>query len=223
VVIRIYAPSARLVETVDLGRRSPGPYEYLWPGRTAAGSILPEGTYRVVQRLTDAKGNVLQKTHSLVLSTERLIWTTSTITRKGSRYFATADPGNGWIKPSRSAYDGGVRLASGTAGVAVSYRFRVREAERYGAVTFRVLGRSPNGRRVAEGLWESMVCGPMDVACYTTQTMGPGYAWWSIRGGPGNISEGVAYGAVIVPYDGLVRTFDVARVKLVYRWAVLGR
>ena len=31
-----------------------------------------------------------------------------------------------------------------------------------------------------------------------------------------------AYGAVIVPYTGAVRIFDVARVRLIYRWAGLG-
>ena len=37
-----------------------------------------------------------------------------------------------------------------------------------------------------------------------------------------HVSARTAYGIVVVPYTGVVRKFDVNRVRLVYRWAVLG-
>lgn len=221
--IRFYSPSGGLLQTESLGSRPPGRYEFDWTGRTSSGAVLPEGSYRVEQRLTDLSGNVRTVSRSVTVSRKRLVWTTSTITRKGSRYDGFADTGNGSISTSRSAYADGVRLSSGTRGVAVNYRFTLHSALAYGnAVTFEVHGRSPNGKRAFEGLWHPRPCSPVNLDCYDTQAMGPGYAWWSIDGGPANISGGKAYGAVIVPYTGSSRIFDVAAVRLVYRWAKLG-
>jgi Big-like domain-containing protein/flagellar hook capping protein FlgD len=224
VLIRVYTPSNVLFRTFDLGHRGVGAYSYTWNGRNAAGSILRAGTYRIVQRITDDAANVKTTTSRVAISHKRLRWTTSSITLYGSQFRAAADPGNGYISPSRSAYYRGVRLNSGRVGVAVAYRFTVRSALRYGnTVTFRVLGRSPNGTKAVEGLWNRAYCPPLGVDCYDQKLMGPSYAWWSISGGSGLHLDGrTAWGLVSVPYTGAVRSFDVAKVRLTYRWAVLG-
>lgn len=223
VLIRIYAPSGALFRTVNLGKRPVGAYRYTWSGKSASGALLRVGTYRVVQRITDEAMNVRTVSTRVVLSAKRLRWTTTSITLTGSRYWGAADPGNGYVSTARSAYARGVRLYSGRAGVAVAYRFTLRSATRYGStVTFKVLGRSPNGTRVVEGLWNRASCPPAYVGCYDTKSMGPSYRWWSISGSSGLHVEGrTAYGLVAVPYSGGPRSFDIARVRLVYRYAVL--
>jgi hypothetical protein len=224
VVIRIYSPSRTLVRTVDLGLLGAGSHAWTWTGRNASGAILPAGTYSVVQRFTDTADNVKTVASSVTISGKKLIWTTSTITLYGSQIWGVADPGNGYVSTARSPYYRGVRLYSGSAGVAVAYKFTVHAAVQYGStVTFRVLGRSPNGAVVAEGLWNRAYCPPVYLGCYDVKAMGPGYASWGISGSAGLHLDGrIGYGSVIVPYNGRLRIFDVAKVALVYRWAVLG-
>jgi hypothetical protein len=222
--IRIFSPTNALVKTIDLGAKPKGRYTYKWTGRSSSGAILAAGTYRVVQRLTDTANNVRTTTTSITLSHKKLVWTTSTITLTGSHFWGVADAGNGYVSTSRSAYSGGVKLSSGTAGVAVAYKFTVRSAVRYGStVTFGVVGKSPTGTTVVEGLWNRAYCAPQNVGCYDLKNMGPGYGRWSISGSSALHLDGrTAYGVVAVPYTGKTRTFDVAKVLLVYRWAVLG-
>ena len=59
---------------------------------------------------------------------------------------------------------------------------------------------------------------------YDYKAIGPGYKWWNL-----SASSGARPGrrhhhhrSVVAPYTGVVRKFDVAKVRLVYRWAVLG-
>ena len=152
------------------------------------------------------------------------MWTTSTITLNGSQFTASADSANGYISTARSAYRGGVRLYSGSPGVAVRYKLTVHAAIQYGTtVTFKVLGKSTNGTRAYEGLWNRASCSPAYVGCYDLKAIGPGYAWWAMSASSGLHLDGrTGYGVVAVPNTGGVRSFDVAKVRFVYRWAVLG-
>jgi Big-like domain-containing protein/flagellar hook capping protein FlgD len=224
VLIRIYNPGGSLIKTFDLGARAPGDYVATWTGRNASGAVLPEGTYKVVQRLTDSASNVLSVTSFVTLSRKKLIWTTATISLRGNQYAAAADPGSGSISGSKSAYSNGVLLSSGTSGVAVAYKFTLHSGVAYSStITFGVLGRSPNGRTAAEGLWNRSYCPPDNTVCYDYKAIGPGYQWWTMRASEGlHVSARTAYGIVLVPYTGVVHKFDVAKVRLVYRWASLG-
>ena len=175
--------------------------------------------------MTDVASNVRNATVYVGLSRKRLIWTTSTISRNGSAYTGYIDAGNGSISKANSAYQQGLLLSSGTGGVAVNYRFTVHSAVKYGAViTFGVQGRSPNGRKAAEGLWNRSLGSSTNINAYDYRIIGPAYQWWSLSGSSGLHLSGqhAAYGSVVVPYSGFVRRFDIARVRLVYRWAVLG-
>ena len=223
-VIQIYSPSGALIKSVNLGTRSPGAYVYNWSGRNSAGTILAEGRYKIVQRLTDVASNHKKATFYVSLSRKRLIWTTSTISRNGSAYTGYIDAGNGSISKANSAYPHGLLLSSGTVGVAVNYRFTVHSAVKYGAtITFGVQGRSPNGVKAAQGLWNRSLGSSSNISAYDYRDIGPGYRWWSLSGSSRLHISGqhTAFGSVVVPYTGSVRKFDIAKVRLVYRWAVL--
>ena len=225
VAVRIFNPSGSLIKNVSLGTLSPGAYVYAWNGRNSSGAILPEGRYKIVQRLRDSASNVKTATFYVVLSRERLIWRTSTIRLDGSQIFGYADPGNGSINTTASAYGNGVLLSSGGSWVGVVYRFTLRSAVRYGkTITFAVRGRSPNNRTVSEGLWNRDGGAWSNPNAYDYKTIGPGYQWWSISGSSRlHLSaQHRAFGSVVVANTGAVRTFDIESVRLVYRWAVLG-
>ena len=224
VVIRIYSPAGSLIRTVNLGLRAKGAYAFTWTGRTSTGSLLPRGTYRIVQRLTDTVNNVKSATSYVTLSHKKLIWTTVTRTLYGSQYSLYGDPGSGYVSPSRSAYYRGVRLSSGTSWVAVRYSFTLHSALVYSSsLSFRVLGRSPNGTKALEGLWNRTYGSSLYVTSYDVKLIGPSYAWWAMSGGSTSHRSGTtAYGMVYVGYGGATRTFDIAKVRLTYRWAVLG-
>jgi hypothetical protein len=222
--IRIYSPAGSLIRTVDLGLRAKGAYAFIWTGRSSTGTLLPTGKYRIVQRLTDTVNNVRSATFYVTLSHKKLIWTSVTKTLYGSQYSVYGDPGSGYVSPSRSAYYRGVRIASGSSWAAVRYSFTLHSALVYSSsFTFRVLGKSPNGTTALEGLWNRYYGSSLYVTSYDVRLIGPSYAWWAKSGDSRSHRSGSsAYGMVYVGYAGATHTFDVAKVQLTYRWAVLG-
>jgi FlgD Ig-like domain len=223
VLIRIYSPTNALIRTVNLGSLPVGRYQFAWTGRNSAGRMLTAGTYRVVQRVTDSANNVKTISNLATISPKRLKWTSASATLYGNQFRGVADGGDGYVSASRSAYYRGVRLNSGHAGVAVNYKFSIHSAVVYSStVSFRVLGRSGNGTQVYEGLFHHPFCSAYDLRCYDMKLMGPSYAWWSVSGdSKTHVTHATAWGDIVLPYEGRVLTFDVARVKFVYRWAVL--
>jgi hypothetical protein len=222
--IRIYSPASSLIRTVDLGLRAKGPYAFIWNGRNSAGSVLPAGTYKIVQGLTDTVNNVTSATFFVTLSHKKLIWTTVTRTLYGSQYSAYGDPGSGYVSSSRSAYYRGVRISSGTSWAAVRYSFTLHSAVVYSSsFTFRALGKSPNGTKALAGLWNRYYGSSRYVTSYDVRVIGPSYAWWAMTGDSKSHRSGTsAFGMVYVGYSGGTHTFDIAKVQLTYRWAVLG-
>ena len=153
------------------------------------------------------------------------MWTSSqpTVTRYGSSYSASGHAGTGFVSVAKSPYSRGVRISSGTGWAAVRYSFTLHGAVAYSNLTFRVLGRSPNGRQVFAGLWNPDLGTSLDASNYDGKRIGPSYGWWSVTLPPSNHRNGrSAFGEVVAIKDaGYVRTFDIAKVQLVYRWAVL--
>ena len=223
VVVRIYSPAGSRVDSADLGLLDAGDYAISWDGRTAAGTILPEGTYRIVQRLTDRVANVKKATFSVALSHKKLVWTSATITRSGSQFSASGHGGTGFVSLTKSPYDRGVRISSGSGWASVQYSFTLHSAVEYSNLTIRVLGRSPNGRKVFEGLWNPNYGSSLNAANYDGELVGPSYDWWRVALPPSNHRKGRSvFGEVLAVNDGgFARKFDVAKVQLVYRWAVL--
>jgi hypothetical protein len=105
----------------------------------------------------------------------------------------------------------------------LSYAFSVPSATVYGNVTYKVLGRSPNGRKAVSGIWRPAYGSYAYVETYdAARLIGPSYAWYGTtaalathRGG------GYVRGLVFAEYAGGVVTFDVAKVAVSYRYAVL--
>jgi flagellar hook capping protein FlgD/Big-like domain-containing protein len=223
VVVRIYSPAGSLIKTVNLGLRDAGEYTVSWNGRNSAGTILAAGTYRIVQRLTDTVANVKEATFSVALSHKKLSWTSATITRYGSQYSASGHGGTGFVSLSKSPYYRGVRISSGSGWASVRYSFTLHSAVAYSNLTLRVLGKSPNARQVIEGLWNPNYGTSLDTGNYDGKLIGPSYGWWSITLPQANHRSGQAVrGEVLADNDaGFGRKFDIAKVQLVYRWAVL--
>jgi hypothetical protein len=77
VSIRIYNSANRPVKAFSFASAT-GPYVASWTGRTSSGAILANGTYRVVQTLTDSGGMRLVVSRNVTLSGKRL-YTYSTV------------------------------------------------------------------------------------------------------------------------------------------------
>jgi len=95
VSISIYAPSGRRVRLENLGTRT-GSYHYTWNGRTASGSMLASGKYRIVQRLRDTTGHSLSETSYVRVSAKRLYTYTRYYTKAASAYAARQSSWIGW-------------------------------------------------------------------------------------------------------------------------------
>ena len=186
--------------------------------------MLPEGTYRIVQRLVDRGGNVLAATFYTTLSRKKLLWSTATVTRYGNQVDAVGEPGSATVSASASSYGRGVRLDSGSTWAGVRYAFPLKGAVAYGAATYKVLGRSIGSRRSAQGMWSNTL-GPIDDAgAYHLEAIGTAYGWYTMRRQMGGrIASGRLYAEILCLNEGAGRRgFDVAKVRLVYRYAVLG-
>lgn len=222
VVITIKNSSGKVVRSANLGLRQTGSYAYTWNGRYSTGTLLPAGTYTVYQKITDTVGNSTQPRWSVVLSLKKLVWYSHTITKPGYQYYGYWKGGTAWLSTSRSSYSGGVRLSSGNAAVAVRYPFALRTATVYKTLYLKVLGRSPNGTYAWEGLWNRTWGGSTNLGSYEARKIGPSYKWYTYGFDPTTHRSGrTVYGVVAAVNDGAVRTFDIAKVQLSYRYALL--
>jgi hypothetical protein len=223
VLIRIYSTSTgKLVRSASVASGS-GAYAWAWNGRSASGTLQAAGKYRIVQTLTDAAANRLVVNTYATISLKRLYYTTVTLPKAGDAYSLYADPGNGSISQGGSAYGRGVKLSSGRAGVAVGYSFTMPSATVYKSITFKVLGRSPNGTSATIAIWNPGWGAYRDVSSYSqSKSIGPGYKWYSTTG-PGSVlhSGRTARTVVYVEYGPGTKVFDVAKVSLVVNYGVL--
>jgi len=223
VLIRIYSVSTgKLVRSATIGLGT-GAYAWAWNGRSTSGALQPAGSYRIIQTLTDTAANRLTVKTLAAVSLKRLYYSTATITKYGDAYTVYGDPGNGSVSRSGSRYYRGVKIASGGSWAGVSYPFTMPSATVYKTITFKVLGRSPNGTRAIIGIWNPGWGSYLYVESYgATKLVGPGYAWWSTSAPGGPLHSGrTARAEVFVEYGPGVKVFDVAKVSLVVTYGVL--
>lgn len=134
VEIKVYNPWGTLVKSASIPKGT-GSYSVTWDGRLSDGRVLAEGTYEVVQTLTDAFGTKKTVTDSVVLSRKRLYYHTQTITKLGSSASVAAGYlGTAFLYPS----SGYARLSPGTGYAQVAYTFTLPSAVVYKSVTFKV-------------------------------------------------------------------------------------
>jgi hypothetical protein len=131
--------------------------------------------------------------------------------------------GGGSVSKAGSSYTGGVRLASGRGWAGVSYAFTIKPAIAYRSLWFKVLGRSPNGRRAVIAVWRPAYGTYRDASNYDSATWaGPAYGWFATRTTLANHRKDTRVRAeVIVEYKRGKVVFDVRKARLVYEYAVL--
>ena len=221
VAMKIYSPTGRLVRSLSVPLKT-GAYSVAWNGRTSSGTLVAAGRYKVVQTITDVPRHRKAVTSYTTISSKRLYWSSHTITLYGAQYTMYGDPGSGSVSRSGSAYEKGVRLTSGDSWAGVRYTFALRSAVVYKPLAFKVLGRSPNGQKAYEGLWNRTLGSAAYTSSYDRREIGPRYTWYSLAGDPTTHRSGrTTYGAVYVESAGVSRIFDIAKVQLTYRYAVL--
>lgn len=195
VAIAIYSPTGSKVRAFAVAAAS-GAWSVAWNGRTASGTALAAGKYRVVQTVTDTWGNKLSSTAYTTISWKRLYTYTFSRTIDAGAYAAYGRVATGSISRASSSYAGGVRLSTGTGGgaAAVGYAVSVPAATIYKSISFQVLGR---GNTVVGGFQEAGVqkwslCTAWDVACVGTWRSAPrAYSWAGVRvSGTGHVSSG---------------------------------
>jgi hypothetical protein len=142
VTIRIYSPAGKLLTTRSIPAGA-GPYASTWNGRTAGGTILPAGKYRIVQVLADPSTvPALTKTWTsyVTLSTKRMTWKTATLSvAPGPRHYRFSS-GQGVGASSTSSTGALVLAGDGGGWPAVGYEFTLPAASAYREVRFQVLG-----------------------------------------------------------------------------------
>ena len=225
VSLRVYDANGHLIRTLSVASHD-GPYAVSWTGRSAAGTLQPAGTYKLVQRLTDGAGASLTVTKTVTLSHKQLITKTSYVTKDGDALGKRLTMGSGRITTSSTGY---VKLSvpGGTSGLAAgAWTFTLPSAVRYTSIWFQVdakapLVAGPNGF----GLHDFTICPhfttDLDLSCYSPWTeVGTGArAWQTVRGSATNDVTGrTARGAVSMNYA----TAYVYHVRIKVTYQVLG-
>lgn len=139
VSIRIYNGSGTRVKTVSLARAT-GAYTYIWTGRNSAGSMVPSGKYKVVQKLVDDFGTTKTITSYATLSHKRLYWATTYVTKLGSSYVSSGTSGSASV--TRSTTSGYAKLKASTASwgnwAGAGWQFTLPAAVAYKGLYFQV-------------------------------------------------------------------------------------
>jgi hypothetical protein len=218
VAIRVYNGAGRLVRSWSLATRT-SPWAVAWNGRTASGTLLAAGKYRIVQTVRDLPGHARSFTAYSTISTKRLSWFTGSITKYGSGYGGVAVSGLGRVSSS-SRYIRGVTLYAGVyPGLArVRYDFTLLAATKYGTLTFKALGTPRAGRGVPYVSVWNYGSGRDDGVRWA----GRSFAWYSTSvSSSGHVSGSrIVRGFVTAVGDNL-GWYDLAKVQLTYRYALL--
>jgi hypothetical protein len=138
VLIRIYNSSNTLVKSASFAGAT-GSYLYNWNGRNTAGTILPEGTYRVLQLLKDGTSTTLYVTSYVTLSKKHLIYHTTSVTKLGSSITTSGHQGGGTV--SLNTTSGYVKLNAPTPyydWAGAGWQFALPTATLYKSIAFRV-------------------------------------------------------------------------------------
>ena len=117
VVIRVYNSSGRLVRSWSLATRTTA-WAIAWNGRTASGTLLAAGKYKVVQKMRDVPGHVKTLTSYTTLSNKRLYTYTKVLKKTTSRLARNGGSWYGWTfaLPSATVYKKVVFAVYGRSG-----------------------------------------------------------------------------------------------------------
>ena len=228
VTIKVYASSGRKVRTFSVSSRE-GRYSVAWNGRTASGTRVAAGKYRVVQTIRDQAGHSTTFTSYTNVSNKRLYWSTTSITKyadTGSFYGLDYSGYAGYARSS--SHSRGIFMSGGTCtydydygdvcdGVFGSYRFTLRSAVQYSSIRISVLGRSYSG-------YGSGAVGVKDTdgGIDGVKTVGKSWRWYTSGsvGSSGHVGSRHVSGivAAIGTNEGVM---DYQKVRVTYKYAVL--
>jgi hypothetical protein len=222
VTIRVRDAAGHLVRSFG-PRSEKGRYSVKWDGRRASGSLAPEGRFRVVSSFRDAAGNTRAVTSSVRISHKRLVWHSGTQTKDADRFSGvgatTYADVNTWACdwPHCLYLFGNLYDQYAFA----RYQFTVPKAAKYGSFRFFALGAvDPQG----------VTSGPATLSLMNWSThqedglrrTGWSYAWYSTKvAGAGHVNSKGVVRTWVTAYGWDEGNWDVAKVKLTYRYAVL--
>jgi hypothetical protein len=220
-ITKVYNGSGHRVWLRDQTELGSGTWSVTWRGRNSDGDQVASGKYKVVLTFIDTAGHRLAVTRYVNVSAKRLYWYTKTLTKPGEAYCCTDADEYGSLSGRDSRYTDGVLVDSGGpwGDVQAGWSFTVPKATAYGHFTFRVLGRSPSGNGAATIYFNRYR--PSDYGPYVTA--GRSYDWYSttVAGGNGYVSSTYHVRGYLHAYGDNYGAFDVAKVQLTYRYALL--
>jgi hypothetical protein len=219
VSIKIYNSSNSLVKSVTKARAT-GAYSYAWSGRNSAGTILPSGKYRIVQKLTDAAGTTRSVTLYANLSKKVLVTKTTYVTKNGSSVGASG----GSVRISTTSHYAKLHGSLSSAAV-VGYQFTLPSATVYKSIRFQVYAKAPysvppnliamqnfNACPLVGGTWDLGCFDHWGTLGYSTTAL----HWSSTTGSPSHNRIGrIVRGAAVVQ-SGTIYIYK-ARVRVVYQ------
>ena len=233
------ASTNALVGQLYLPRGGAGGYSVSWNGRRSApptgrhgaptsGAIVPAGTYRITQVVTDGLGVRVSATNTVTVSWQRLYWYTGSKTLYGNQY--TVKGNNGGIGiTSASSYYRGERLydPGSTPGywAALGYQFTLPSATVYSSISFSVLGSGTSSPYIGLqnrqlGTWPAgspwIINDFSPIVGVTTR-----YQWSTVVGDPTYNRIGTTVRGMVLAIDWTSGRYDVSQVKLSYRYALL--
>jgi hypothetical protein len=218
VTAKVYNSTNHVVRTLS-GSTGIGPYSIKWNGRTAGGTWVASGKYRIVQTLKDASGHSLRVTKYINVSHKRLYWYSKTVVKPGyAACCETVDGGS--LSANDSSYYHGLLIDGNQYGdsAQVGYSFTLVSATKYSNLSFKVLGKSAPGRGTALVFFNRY--NPSDYGPY--KTAGRAYGWYTTTVSPtGYYSSTRHVRGYILAQGSNLGAFDVSKVELVYKYALL--
>jgi hypothetical protein len=217
-----------VVRTLAVPEQDEAAYALPWNGRTAAGSLVAAGSYRVRQVITDDLGATLTVDSTVTVSHKKLVWFSGSITKSGRNVDASGRC-CGVQFLSSPVYSNGIRIkfALGTPGRwgALGYEFKMADAFAYSSIKLSVQGsgtRSPilglHDRTM--GTWPADAPWVVDYF-WPLKLVPKDHGWTSVTGDPSANRSGRKVRGMVIAADWFSGRYDIARVRLTYRYAFL--
>jgi hypothetical protein len=217
-----------VVRTLSVPEQDAGAYAVAWNGRTVGGSLVAAGSYRVRQVIRDDLGATLTVDSTVTVSHRKLVWFSGSITKSGRNVDASGRC-CGVQFVSSPVYSNGIRikLAPGTPGRwgALGYEFRMTSAFAYSSIKFSVQGSGTKSPIMGLhdktlGTWPADAPWVIDYF-WPLKLVPEDHGWTGVTGDPSNNRSGRKVRGMVIAADWFSGRYDIAKVKLTYRYAFL--
>lgn len=229
--MRVYNGAGTLVRALAVNASVAGAYRLTWNGRTAAGTLLPAGTYRFAFTAVDRAANARTTgRYGVGLSLKRLVPKSATLVKAGNSAYASGGslPCAG-ADASASDYTNGLWLGNacdpyydGTQSAAALYAFTLPVAFRYTSLRFDTYGYSFYAPSQIVGDAYNFATAQYD--SFSAQDASSTECWRTVSrpAVSGHISGRTVETAINVLDDASATAdYDIAQVRLVVTYQVL--